>query len=67
MNEKRYRVEPKRTKRGVPYYAVIDMETGDCVSARDCQLWAERDAERINAEGAGEWSADPKTGKRSSS
>ena len=46
---KRYTVMPHMDMRGYLRYLVIDTATGKQVGEQDCQLWAERRAEELNA------------------
>lgn len=47
----RYIVIPKLDARGILSYAVTDTATGEIKNTRDCEIWAERDAERLNSAG----------------
>lgn len=46
---KRYTVLPIMDVRGYLRYMIIDTGTGKQVGEQDCQLWAERRAEQLNA------------------
>lgn len=56
----RYVVIPKLDARGILSYAVTDTATGEIKNTRDCMLWAERDAERLNSAGC----VDGKEGRK---
>ena len=45
----RYTVLPHMDTRGYLRYLIIDTGTGKQVGEQDCQLWAERRAEKLNA------------------
>ena len=47
----RYTVMPILDTRGILTYAVTDTTTGKIERTRDCEIWAERDAERLNTAG----------------
>ena len=53
MKNKRYKAIPNMTVKGYLIYPVIDTFTGEWICVKDCQLWAERAACKLNKEWEG--------------